>query len=112
MVLKFAEQADTDPALSRTIEYWIQKSMGVNLDRSRFDVDSLKCRGKKCQISAHDRQPGAEKGWNFVVVKLLRDLNDAPILNPATGMQIGRPQVELVEQFNGQQPSWVTEIVF
>jgi hypothetical protein len=112
--LEFAEQADSDPILSREIEYVIQRSVDSTLDRSRYDVHSIKCRGQSCQVLVVDRAPvaGTAKGWPQIVGEVLRGLHDAAIRAPATGAKLGRPMLQGIEHIGGEPVRFITLIGF
>lgn len=102
-VLKFADQPDSAPLLSREIEYQIQKSIDINIDARKFEVQPIMCRGAICQILARPKEPNAENSaWGPVLATMLKDLTDTPVLNPATGMKLGAPYLRaMVEPKEG-----------
>lgn len=53
--LEFVEQADPDPALSQELESVVQRTLDAKLDRSQYDVESVKCRGNSCQMRSAAR---------------------------------------------------------
>jgi hypothetical protein len=96
--LRFADQADTDPLLSREIEYQIQRSIDTNIDARKFKVEPVKCRGTSCQILASAREPGEfRSAWGLVLGTMLKDLTDTPVLNPSTGIRLGAADPQRIE---------------
>lgn len=111
VALKFAGRANPDPALSKELEREIQYALDTSLDHGRFEVESIVCRGYKCQIVSVDRTPppvGAgptdfRQGWGPNLTKMLHTLKDAWIQNPSTGARIGKPELEQLELlFSGE----------
>jgi hypothetical protein len=109
-VLNFADQADSDPTLSREIEYQIQRSIYANIDALKFEIQPIKCRENSCQILAKAREPGAGiSAWAPVLNTMLKDLTNTPVLNPTTGMKLGAAELQRIQSTKG---SVVTVIGF
>lgn len=108
---QFADQSDPDPTLSRAIEVAVQMAVDTALDRSRYDLHSIACRGPSCQIVSVERASGTGTPWSMTVATIMRDLSAAAIRHPSTGMEL-KPRLQLLEQGMGETPGTVTMIGF
>jgi hypothetical protein len=111
-ILKFAAREDTDPTLSKEIEYWIQQSINSIPESGSYDIQSIKCRAYNCQILSVNRASAAGNGWAPVLSKVLQKLDASSIRNPSTGVQLGQPMLESIEQIRGEPPGVVTVIAY
>lgn len=103
---KFAGRENPDPDLARELESGIQKALDASVDRGRFDVESVLCRGNICQIVSVDRTPAPQvggrppdlrQGWGPNLERLFLQLDDAGMQNPHTGVRIDRPEMMQLE---------------
>lgn len=108
--LEFVEQADPDPALSRELESVVQRIVDAKLDRSQYEVESVKCRGNSCQILSAARSSAGGPPWPAVLGPIMRQLSEAPARNPSTGADL-RPALQMVRKSPGE-PGYVTMISF
>lgn len=106
--LEFAEQADPDPALSREIESAIHRAIDTTLDRSRYEVHSVTCRGQSCQILSVAQASGAGNQWPPAVAAIMRELMTASIRKPGTDMEL-KPMLQALQQ-GGDHTGIVTMI--
>jgi hypothetical protein len=99
----FVAQADPDPILSRELERALERTLALTTDRSRFDIESIACRGYTCQVLSIDRippfphvrgPPDLRQGWGAVLDKTMHQLKDSGIQNPHTGAPIGNVRLE------------------
>ncbi len=111
------DQADPDPALSREIEYVMRRSLEANLNKNRYEVESIECRALTCKILTVDRGPPAdspppgtppERAYLPTFAKLLKDVHEAAIRSPTTGAALGRINPQSIAKIGD---STKTEIV-
>jgi hypothetical protein len=108
--LEFGEQVDTDQALSRDLETAVLRSIDANLDQSKYDVQSVKCRGNTCQILSVEQTPSAARTWPAVFVPILRDLSESSVWNSSTGTPM-KPNLQSVEK-RPDEPGYITMLSF
>ncbi len=108
---EFESRVDFDPALSRELETVVRRTLDAKLDRTRLDVESLICRGNSCQILFAPQPHAAGRGGMSAVSTILRDLDDADIRNPSTGVQL-KPTVEMISPGRGENARLVAVIAF
>lgn len=108
---EFESRIDSDPALSRELEFVVQRSLDAKLDRSRMELESLVCRGNSCQILLRPQSPTAGSGGMSTVSSLLRDLQAAPARHPGTGADL-EPAVQMVSQARGEHAGILAVIAF
>jgi len=106
-----AEQPDSDPVLSRNLEFHVRSSINAQLDHARVDVKSVKCRGNSCQILFVDRTPAVERAGPPLVGAMLRELDTASIFNPGTGERL-KPILLAIEQRGGEQTGVAAVVAF
>ncbi len=123
-VLEFANQADTDPAVSRELESEIQRSLVTKLHPSSYEVDSVTCRGRDCQILSHERiprtgdqsvtasgAPAAGEEWRSAIGRLLSEFTDVPIRTPGTDEAL-KPKLRDLTQYMSDPTGFVVTISF
>jgi hypothetical protein len=111
--LAFADKPDPDPALSRELKYWTQRSMAELLDKDRFELQSVECRGNSCQLLTVDRALSQEMGWGVVINEMFDQLKkDALVRHPRTGVLL-QPEMQIVRPVPaGKNGAFITVIVF
>jgi hypothetical protein len=101
-ILRFADRADSDPVASREMEYQIQRLIDTAIDRHKFVFEPVICRGGTCVVLAKANDPQTRiKGWGLFLGPLLKDLAVTPVVNPETGVSVGRPELQAVSEHLG-----------
>ena len=99
-VIDFSQRTDSDPVLSRELEYAIQKSIDAQPRTNGYEVQSLKCRAAECLIFTVDRLATQEGKWSSALGNTFGTLSNAAIRHPGTGVQL-QPSLQGIAQVGG-----------
>ena len=106
-----AEHADPHPVLSRNIELTVQRAIDTTLDRSRYEVQLVKCRVRNRQIFSNPQVSGADSDWPSIVEAIVSELTIASFRNPDTGADL-KPMVQSISRGRAEGSLTVTIIGF